>query len=119
MAGAFSREDRRMSILTKIFGTKQGGIKSAKSKKPGGGRATARSSLGNQVSLEEMSKEKVCELLTIYDVRGPMVSVIRCRKLMCDWVGRLGEKGVVQKRSFMIHQFKQVEGIRVVEDLEE
>lgn len=64
--------------------------------------------LAKIITLEEMTKKLVCEILEIEDLRGPMVSVVKARKLMCDWTSRVGEKSAYEKCKFLIKQISQM-----------
>ncbi len=103
-----------MGLLSDIFGGK---------KKPAVAKAKRRRDekvgLAKVITLEEMTKKRVCEILGIEDIQGPMVSVVKARKLMCDWTSRVGEKGAFEKRKFLMKQISQMEGLRIVEDEEQ
>lgn len=101
-----------MGLITSIFGSKsEKTIKKKAKKKAEDGKA----GLSSNFTIEEITKERVCELLEIHDLQGPLVSLIKCRKLVCEWASRLGEKGLTQRRGFMLGQLRQVEGVCVVE----
>lgn len=103
-----------MGLLSDIFG----GKKKTAVPQPRR-RREEKVGLAKVITLEEMTKKRVCEILGIEDLRGPMVSVVKARKLMCDWTSRVGEKGAYEKRQFLMKQMKQMEGIIIVEEEEQ
>jgi hypothetical protein len=102
-----------MGLLSDIFGGKKKAAP-AKVKR----RRDDKVGLSKVITLEEMTKKRVCEILGIEDIMGPMVSVVKARKLMCDWTSRVGEKGAYEKRAFLLKQIRQMEGLTVVEEEE-
>jgi hypothetical protein len=103
-----------VGLLSDIFGGKKKTAAPAHKR-----RRDDKVGLSKVITLEEMTKKRVCEILGIEDLRGPMVSVVKARKLMCDWTSRVGEKGAFEKRVFLMKQIRQMEGITIVEEEEQ
>ncbi|MFH1032890.1 MAG: hypothetical protein V1806_00155 [Pseudomonadota bacterium] len=100
-----------MGLLSDIFGGKKKPAVPARKR-----RRDDKVGLSQVITLEEMTKKRVCEILSIEDLRGPLVSVVKARKLMCDWTSRVGEKGAYEKRKFLLKQMQQMEGVVIVEE---
>ena len=100
-----------MSLLSDIFG----GKKKPEAPKPKR-RRDDKVSVNNAITLEEMTKERICEILDLADIKGPMVCVVKARKLMCEWTTRVGERGAYEKRQFLMKQMRQLGDITIVED---
>ncbi len=66
-------------------------------------------------TLEEMTTQRVCDLLEIQGIKGPMAALVHCRQMVCNWVAKVGEGGVEERRDLVLRDLKNIEGLYVME----
>lgn len=64
--------------------------------------------------MEKLTKDKLCEILDIKDLRGPFVDVMKCVEIASQYLNRLGEKTMYERRGFFFEQFKKVGKVVIV-----